>query len=463
MSKDNSQLSAIAEFFEVEKYGSDTKTEVLAGVTTFVTLAYIIVVNPAILSQAIEVQGHSQQEVIQMLAVITILAGFVGTLVMALYAKRPFGLAPGMGSNAFIAFTVVAVMGIPWQTALAAVFVEGLIFILLTAIGARKYVIDLIPVPVKKAVGAGIGLFLLFLGLQEMNIVVADETSLVALGDVATDPVALLALAGIFFTFILWARGIRGSIIIGIILTGLTAWVLTFAGVVPQGVLVPENVPSAQYDITPIAGAFLEGFADIEPVTFLIVLFTLFVLDFFSTAGTLIGVSQVAGFLDEEGNLPGIDKALMADAIGTTVGSMLGTTTVSTFVESSTGIEQGGRTGMTALVIAALFLVSLVAVPLVAALPTYAAYVALIIVGLIMLQGVLEIKWDDPAWTVSGGLTIVIMPLTFNIAYGLAAGIIAYPIVKTASDGLQTVKAGHWILALVFVAYIYVQTGGILG
>lgn len=450
----------VGAYFDVGSQGSDVRTEAIAGITTFLAMSYIVLVNPVILAEAITIEGYSTQDVQQMIAIATVLSAFVATLVMAVYARRPFALAPGMGLNAFFAFTVVLGLGIPWQTALAAVFVEGLIFVAITAVGARKYVIELFPEPVKFSVGAGIGIFLLFIGLQEMQLVVADESTLVALGDVAANPVAGLGVLGLAVTFVLWARGIRGAIVIGIVATALSGWILTFAGVFERGVITPETLASPQYDITPLAGAFLDGLADIDPLTFSLVVFTFFFVDFFDTAGTLIGVSQFGGFLDDEGDLPEIEKPLMADAIGTTIGAMLGTSTVTTYIESSTGIEEGGRTGLTALVVAGLFLVSLVAVPLIAAIPAYASYIALVVVGIIMLQGVLDVDWNDPAWAVSGGLTVTVMPLTYSIANGLAAGIIAYPVIKSAVGDLEDVRPGQWVLAAALVGYFYVQTSG---
>lgn len=455
--------SVLDGFFGFSAFDTNLRTEVLAGITTFLTMSYIIVVNPSILGQAIQIQGYSDDQVVQMLAITTILASFIGTAIMALYANRPFGLAPGMGSNAFFAFTVVIVMGFRWQTALAAVFVEGVIFMFITAFGARRYIVELFPKPVKLSVGAGIGMFLLFLGLQEMQVVVNSDATLVSLGDIASDPVALLAVCGLFVTFMLYAAGVRASILLGIVGTALAGWILTWAGAVEQGVLAPESMPAVQYDISPLIGAFAAGFSSIEPLSFLMVLFVFFVLDFFSTAGTLLGVSQIAGFLDEEGNLPEIEKPLMADAVATTVSAMIGNCTTTTYVESSTGVEQGGRTGMTALTVAGLFLLSLLAVPLVAAVPTYASHLALVVVGIIMLQGVLEIDWADPAWSIPAGLTIVVMPLTFSIDVGLAAGILSYPVVKLAKGELEDVHIGQWILGIIFILYFYVQTSGMLG
>jgi AGZA family xanthine/uracil permease-like MFS transporter len=381
---------------------------------------------------------------------------------MAFYANRPFAQAPGLGLNAFFAFTVVGTLGIPWQTALAAVVVEGVIFIVLTAVGARSYIIELFPEPVKFSVGTGIGLFLALIGLEEMRIVVADPETLVTIGEVAANPIAILSVLGLFFTLMLYVRNVRGSIIIGILATTIVGWGLTAGNVTDPGVLFAQELPSAQYDITPLAGAFVQGFQNVEAFSFALVVFTFFFVDFFDTAGTLTGVSQIAGFLDENGDLPEIEKPLMADAIGTTVGGMLGTSTVTTYIESSTGVEEGGRTGMTALVVGVLFLASLVVVPLAAAIPLYASHIALVVVGLIMLTNVTDIDWSDRAHAIPAGMTILIMPLTFSIAYGIAAGILTYPLVRAAQGELDKVTIGQWLLAAAFVVYFVVRTGGVL-
>jgi len=455
--------NAVFQYFETGEQDISVRREVVAGVTTFLTMAYIIVLNPLILSEAVAIPGYSQGQVIQMLAITTILPAAVATFVMAVYANRPFALAPGMGANAFLAYTVVGAMGIPWQTAFAAVFVEGLLFITITAVGARRYVIELFPEQVKRAIGAGIGTFLLFLGLQDMHVVESAEGTLVQMAAVPGDPVALLAVAGLFLTFILYTRGVVGSIVIGILATAVAAWALTLGGVVDPGVLTPQGIGGVQYDITPLVGAFVGGFAQIEIAPFLLVVFVLFFSDFLGTAGTLLGVSQIAGFLDEEGNLPDIDRPLMADAIGTTIGGALGTSTVTTYIESAAGVEEGGRTGLTAAVVGVLFLLALVLVPLIAALPIYAAHIALVIVGLIMLQGVAEVDWTDPTWSIPSGLTILLMPLTMNPAYGLLAGIISYPVVATAARDGAPVRPGQWVLAGLGVAYFYVELGGVMG
>ncbi|QFU81168.1 NCS2 family permease [Natronorubrum aibiense] len=464
----------LEEYFGVAEHGSDTSTEVVAGITTFLAMSYIILVNPFILADAIEIPGYSYLEVVQMVAIGTIIASVVAILVMAFYANRPFGLAPGMGLNVFFAYTVVIGLGIPWETALAAVFVEGIIFIAITAVGAREYVIRLFPEPVKFSVGAGIGIFLLFIGLLEMSIVVPDPDTAVTLGNLATDPAALLGLFGLLLTFVLWARGITGSIIIGIVSTTVIGWLTYLSGIAGSSVLpaalVGEDgglsfavVTSPQYDISPLLFAFADGLRDVDPLTFTLVVFTFFFVDFFDTAGTLIGVSQFGGFLDEDGNLPDIDKPLMADAVGTTVGAMVGTSTVTTYVESSTGVEEGGRTGLTALVVGVLFFITLALIPLIAMIPAYASFIALVVVGIIMLEGVLDVDWNDPAWAVSAGLTITIMPLTYSIANGLAAGIMSYPVIKAATGEFDDVRLGQWVMAVVLVGYFYVYTSGMLG
>ena len=450
----------LAARFDVESHGSDVRTELVAGLTTFLAMSYIIVVNPAILSEAIQIEGYGQGEVFQMIAIATILSAAVGTTVMALYANRPFGLAPGLGLNAFFAYTVVLGLGVPWQTALAAVFVEGVLFIVLTDDGAREYVIQLFPEPVKRAVGAGIGLFLLFIGLQELQIVVNDEATLVALGSVFANPWAILGVLGLVLTFVLWARNITGAIILGVLTTALAGWALTLGGVFSRGTVTPESLPSAQYDITPLAGAFVDGLSGIDPLTFVLVVFTFFFVDFFDTAGTLIGVSQFGDFLDEDGDLPDMDRPLMADAVGTTFGAVVGTSTVTTYIESSTGVEEGGRTGLTALVVALLFIASLVVIPLVAAIPAYASFIALIVVGVIMLQGLTEVDWTDPAWAVSAGLTVTVMPFAYSIADGLAAGIVAYPAIKLAVGEGDDVALGQYAIALLLAAYYVLSTGG---
>ncbi|MEZ3143553.1 NCS2 family permease [Halobaculum sp. MBLA0143] len=473
--------SGLAAFFGFDDHDTDFGTEVTAGVTTFLTMSYIVVVNPSVLvgteggKPGIILQGHSYAETVQMVAVVTLIAAAVATLVTALYANRPFGQAPGLGLNAFFAFTVVGALGVPWQTALAAVVVEGILFVFLTLVGAREYVVKLFPEPVKRAVGAGIGLFLAIIGLQAMHVTAGDPATFLTFNPVfATDPVAVVSVIGLLLTAGLYAAGVRGAIVIGIVATTLASYGLASLGLSVPGPSVAGGVTlytpasltgqttitysAAAYDITPLAGAFLEGLANVEPARFLFVMVTFFFVDFFDTAGTLVGVGQVAGFLDENGDLPGIERPLLADAIGTTVGGVLGTSTVTTYIESSTGVEAGGRTGLTALVVGLLFVASLALVPLAAAVPIHASHLALVVVAIIMLGNVTEIDWDDTTAAIPAGLTVIVMPFTFSIAYGIAAGIVSYPFVKLATGEGGDVRLGQWALAGAFVAYFFVRT-----
>lgn len=480
----------IAAFFEFEEHDTDLRTEIVAGMTTFLTMSYIVVVNPQIMGQAVEVSGRTNEQTVQMLTVVTILSAAVGSFVMGVYANRPFALAPGLGLNAFFAFTVVLGLGVPWQTALAAIVVEGVIFGVLTLIGARRYVIELFPKPVKLAVGAGIGLYLAIIGLQAMRVTAGDMSTFVALNPVfATDPVAIISVLGLFVTFALYARGVRGSIILGILGTTAISYLAAALGYsavpaenAPEGTILSSDAAldpisvsalssdplsvvaytTSGYDITPLIGAFLTGLADIDSLAFALVVFTFFFVDFFDTAGTLTGVSQAAGFLDEEGNVPEIDKPLLADAIGTTVGGIIGTSTVTTYIESATGVEEGGRTGMTAIVVAGLFLASLAIVPLASVIPRHASHIALVVVAVLMLRGIVDIQWDDFTHAVPAALTLLVMPFTYSIAYGIAAGIIAYPVVKAAGGEWDDVRPGQLALLFLFVLYFYVRTSGIL-
>ncbi|UPM42117.1 NCS2 family permease [Halocatena salina] len=483
-------IDGISSLFGLEEHDTDLRTEIVAGLTTFLTMSYIVVVNPQIMGQVIDVGTRSDAQIVQMLTVVTILSAAVATFVMGVYANRPFALAPGLGLNAFFAFTVVGTLGVPWRTALAAIVVEGVIFGVLTLIGARKYVIELFPKPVKLAVGAGIGLYLAIIGLQAMRVTAGDASTFVSLNPVfATDPVAIISVVGLFVTFALHARGIRGSIVLGVLGTTVMSYLAAALGYnavpaknAPQGttlssdaVLDPISVStlssdplsafsytSGGYDITPLIGAFLEGLADIDSLAFALIVFTFFFVDFFDTAGTLTGVSQAAGFLDEDGNVPEIDKPLLADAIGTTVGGILGTSTVTTYIESATGVEEGGRTGLTAVVVAGLFLASLAIVPLASAIPMHASHIALVVVAVLMLRGIVDIQWDDFTHAVPAALTLLVMPFTFSIAYGIAAGIIAYPVVKAAGGEWADVRPGQMALLMVFVLYFYVRTSGLL-
>ncbi|MFB6109367.1 MAG: NCS2 family permease [Halodesulfurarchaeum sp.] len=455
-------LAVLQSFFDFDEHGTDLRTELIAGTTIFLTMSYVVVVIPSLLSPAVSLPGYTNTQVTQMLTVITIVATVIGTGLMGIIANRPFAQAPGLGLVAFFSFTVVLTLGVPWRTAFAAVFVEGLIFTTLSYFGARKYIVTVFPEPVKLSVGTGIGFFLGIIGLQNMGVVVADKATLVALGPIASDPVALIATIGLLITFALQAAGIRGSIVIGIIATTLIGYGVTFLGLVPASAGLTVSVPDPYYNVAPIVGAALNGFAGMDVFTFALIVFTFFFVDFFDTAGTITGVGQMAGFLDEDGNLPKMEEPLMANAIATTIGGFLGTSTISTYIDSATGVEEGGRTGLTAIVTAGFFLATLVFVPLAASIPQYASNIALVVVAILMFGNVTDVDWNDITHSIPAGMTIIVMPLTYSIAYGLAAGMITFPIVKSFRDGPRSVRPGQWLLAGAFIAYFYVRTSGML-
>jgi AGZA family xanthine/uracil permease-like MFS transporter len=468
----------VAGYFGFDDNGTDYSTELLAGLTTFLTMSYIIIVNPLVLSAAItpDKLGVADGMHIPLLAVTTILSAVAAMLVMGVYANRPFGLASGMGLNAFFVTVVLSPqLGITWQTALAAVFLEGVLFIALTAVGAREYVINLFPEPVKAGVGPGIGLFLAIIGLQFMRITAQDAIDILTFNPIlAQDPVAVVSILGILLTFVLYARGTRGAIVLGIGATAVIGYAAAALGFEPAPNEIGDlytlaaqplapglgeiTYSAAAYDISPLVGAFLTGFTDVSGLTFAMVLFTFFFVDFFDTAGTLVGLSRAADMTDEDGEVPDIDEPLMADAVGTTVGGMLGTSTVTTFIESSTGIEEGGRTGFTTLVVAGLFLLTLPFIPVLSALPAYAPYVAFLVVAVFMLRNVTDIDWGDNAHAIPGALTIALMPLTHSIATGIAAGLLTYPLVKAAQGEADDVALGQWALAGAVVVYYVVRT-----
>lgn len=401
--------------FHLTDRGTTAATELRAGVATFLTMAYILFVNPQILSQA----GMPAEDV----AVATAVASAVAILVMALYANYPFALAPGMGLNAYFTFSVVVGMGVSYQTALAAVFVEGLLFLALALGGVRTAVLNAIPMTLKAAVTSGIGLFLTIIGFQNAGLVVPDEATLVTLGDLG-EPSALLALAGLALIGVLLARGLKGSILLGIVAVTLASWLLGTQGLPERFFSIPHLPEETllSFDFAALLSAELIS----------VVLAFLFV-DFLDTAGTLIGVGKAGGFLDEDGHLPNADRAFTADAVGTTVGALLGTSTVTSYIESATGIEEGGRTGLTALVVAALFLLSLFFTPLFTAVPAAATAPALIVVGALMMKSVREVQWDRIDEGLPAFLTIAAMPLTYSIANGIVFGIVSYVVLKTFS------------------------------
>jgi adenine/guanine/hypoxanthine permease len=421
--------------FRLAAHGTTVATEIRAGVATFLTMAYVLLVNVQILSEA----GMPAEDV----AVATALSAALATLVMGLWARYPFALAPGMGLNAYFAFGIVLGMGVPWETALAAVFVEGVLFLLLSVGGVRRRIIQAIPLPLKVATTAGIGLFLAVIGFQNAELTVASPATLVTLGDLASLPV-VLALGGLVAVAVLMARRVPGAILIGIIGVTVAAWGLGLSAVPERWLTVP-HLPTETLFAMDFSG-LLTG--ELIPV----VLAFLFV-DLFDTAGTLIGVGRIGGFTDEAGDLPRADRAFTADALGTMAGAALGTSTVTTYIESAAGIEEGGRTGLTAVTVAVLFLTSLVLAPVFTAVPPFATAPALIVVGALMMGGVREIDWGRIDTAVPAFLTIIAMPFTYSIANGIALGIISYVAIQALAGRAREVPPLLYALAVLLVLY----------
>jgi AGZA family xanthine/uracil permease-like MFS transporter len=419
-------------FFKLSEHGTNARTEVLAGFTTFMTMAYILIVNPLILADA----GMDFGAVFTA----TALASMVATLIMAFYANLPFVLAPGMGLNAFFAYTVVLTMGYTWQFALTAVFIEGIIFLILTFFNVREAIIDSIPQNIKKAVSVGIGLFIAFIGLYNSGIVVQGQGVPLMLGDFVGNANAQVALAGLVITGVLLALRVKGAILLGIIISTVLA--------LPLGV---AQLPTSVFSTPPPMALFAFEFDKILTADMWIVLGTFLFVDMFDTIGTLIGVSTKANMLDENGRLPGVKRALFADAVGTTFGAMVGTSTVTTYVESASGVAEGGRTGMTALVSAGLFFVALFVSPLFIMIPGAATAPALIIVGLFMMSPIKEIDLEDFTEAIPAFLTIIMMPLAYSIAEGIVFGIVSYALIKTLAGKSKDVPIVTYILAVLFI------------
>jgi AGZA family xanthine/uracil permease-like MFS transporter len=423
-------------YFEFEKFGTSFRQETLAGVATFLTMAYIIVVNPAILEAAGIPKGPS--------ITATILSAAFGTLIMGVYAKRPFAIAPYMGENAFIAFTVVKVLGVPWQTALGAIFVAGLLFTALTLFGVRSWLASTLPQSLKYSFSVGIGLFLAFIGLNEVGIVALGVPGApVSLGRV-THPATLLAVFG--FLLIIWLiiRRIRGAIIIGIVATTLLS-VLAGITALPRTIM---SMPPGLGDI-----ALQLNIRDAMSLKNLPIALIIFIMAFVDTVGTLIGLSARAGLLDEKGNLPEIEKPMLADAVANLMAPMLGTTTTGAYIESAAGITEGGRTGFTALVVAGLFLLALFFAPVLTIVPPHAYGIALVVIGIFMLNPIKLIDFDDYTELVPAFLTVVLMVFTYNIGVGMTAGLLVYPVLKTVAGRRSEVPAGMWVFAAISLMF----------
>ncbi|MGL4873741.1 MAG: NCS2 family permease [Clostridium sp.] len=428
-------------YFGISESGSNTKTEVLAGLTTFMTMAYILVVNPAILSAA----GMNSGAVFTSTAI----SAIVATLLMGIYAKLPFAQAPGMGLNAFFAYTIVLQMGYSYEFALTAVFLEGIIFILLTLFNVREAIVKSIPDCIKKGISVGIGLFIALIGLEGAGIVVhpKDGGTILSLGNVVKGP-ALLAIVGLLITGILLARKVKGGLFIGMLLTAIIG--------IPFGITkLPTEIMSAPPSIA--HSLFNFQWHDVLSWNMVVVLFTLLFMDLFDTIGTLVGVATKAKMLDENGDVPNIKKALLCDAIGTTFGACVGTSTVSTFVESASGVAEGGRTGLTAVTTAIMFVISLFFFPIFGIITSAVTASTLILVGLFMIEPIKEINLEDFTEAIPAFLTIIMMPFSYSISDGIIFGIISYIVLKLGTGKIKQVTWTTVIIGVIFILKFFIK------
>ncbi|HBI7338366.1 TPA: NCS2 family permease [Clostridium perfringens] len=421
-------------FFKLKENNTDAKTEFIAGLTTFMTMAYILIVNPSILSAA----GMDQGAVFTA----TALSAVIATLIMGLYAKLPFAQAPGMGLNAFFAYTIVIQMGYSFEFALTAVLLEGIIFILLTIFNVREAIVDSIPKGIKNAISVGIGLLIALIGLEGAGIVVhTDGGTIVSLGNIVSGS-GLLAIIGLLITSVLIAKNVKGALFIGMIITAIIG--------IPMGITpIPSKIISMPPSIAPTFFKF--DFHNIFSLDMVIALFTLLFMDMFDTIGTLLGVATKAKMLDKDGKVPNIKKALFSDAVGTTLGACLGTSTVSTFVESASGVAEGGRTGLTAVSTAFMFFLALFFAPLFAVITPAVTASALVLVGLFMIEPIKEIDLHDFTEAIPAFLTIIMMPFAYSISDGIVFGVISYIILKLFSGKRKEISLTTVILGLVFL------------
>ena len=445
----------LEKFFKLKENGTDVKTEVIGGVTTFMAMAYILAVNPSILSAS----GMDAQAIL----IATALASFVGTMCMALMANYPFALAPGLGLNAYFAFTVCGTMGYSWQFALFAVFAEGIIFLVLSLTNVREAIFDSIPLQLKKGVSVGIGLFIAFIGLENGNIVVNSDSTLVTFVNFREDftnvgVCALLALIGLLIISILYVKKVKGAILIGIFATWFLGIIAQLTGLYTGLSVLPVW---SDFNIAAIGQTFgkcftAEAFANFNVLDFFAIMCAFLFVDIFDTLGTLIGCADKAKMLDKDGKLPRIKPALLADSIATSVGAIFGTSTTTTFVESSSGVSEGARTGLASVVTALLFLVSIVLSPIFIAIPSFATAPALIFVGFLMIMAVKDISFENSIEAIPAYIALLTMPLTYSISDGIAFGIISYVILHVFGGKAKDVKPLMYILAVLFILkYIF--------
>ena len=423
----------LKKLFGFDSSKTTIRTEIVAGITTFLTMSYILAVNPTMFG---ELDGMPAGSVFTS----TALAAIVGCLAMAFVGKLPFGLAPGMGLNAFFVYSVCMGMGYSWQFALTAVLIEGLIFIVLTLTNLREAIVNAIPMSLRNAIGAGIGLFIAFIGLKSAGVVVADGATLVALGDV-TSGSALLAFIGLVITGFMYSRNVPGAILLGIIITMVIG--------IPLGVTEFKGIVSAPESIAPIFCQF--EFDKIFSVDMLVVVFTFFFIDMFDTVGTLVGVCTKAKMMDENGNIYRVKQAFMADSIATTAGALLGTSTTTTYVESAAGVAQGGRSGLTALVVGGCFVIAMFFSPLFLSIPSAATAPALIIVGLLMAEQIKNVEFDDFSESIPAFVCMLMMPLTYSISNGILIGMITYVLMNMICGKFRKLSSAMYILAILFI------------
>ena len=423
-------------FFKLKENGTNVKTEIIAGITTFMTMAYILAVNPSVLSAT----GMDKGAVFTA----TVVSSIVATLIMGLLANLPFALAPGMGLNAFFAYTVVLGMGYSWQTALTAVFIEGIIFLILTIFNVREAIVNSIPLNMKRAISVGIGLFIAFIGLQNSKIIINNDATLISLGDI-TSGSPLLAIIGLLITSLLLAYNVKGAILIGILLTTLIGIPMGITQLSPYASFAPPS-------LEPVA--FKLDFANIFHPNMFIVLFTFLFVDMFDTVGTLVGVCTKANMLTKSGEVPRCKQALFADAVGTIFGACMGTSTVTTYVESASGVAEGGKTGLTAVVAAVLFTISLFLSHIFLSIPSAATAPALIIVGLFMMTPILEIDLTDYTEAIPSFVCIIFMPFAYSIAEGITFGILAFTLLKLLTGRTKEITLFTWILSALLLIKI---------
>jgi len=436
-------MNAIARFFEFEKVDTTFRAEIVGGLTTFVTMAYIIAVNPGVLSQAMG------PDLFPELVFATCFSSALATLMMGLGANYPFALAPGMGLNAFFTFSVVLGMGVRWDLALSVVFASGILILILSLVRIREVLIDAVPAGLKHATAGGIGLFIAFIGLKNAGVIIANDATLVSLGNLRTGE-AGLALVGLVGTAVLLSRGIKGAILIGVLGVTLLS-ILTGVSEGPAGVFGIPVWPEH------LVGKAVENLSVAFDPALITVVFAFLFVDLFDTMGTLVGLSQRSGFLDHQGKLPRANRALLADSLGTVAGAMMGTSPVTTYIESASGIAEGARTGLASVVVAVMFLLSLFLTPLIESIPVFATAPALIVVGVMMSSSIARIQWDEISDAVPAFMTILVMPLTFSIAHGVAAGIVTYPIIKRLSGKGSEVHVLIDVLAVIFIArYLFI-------